>query len=88
MSGALQVCSANGWLPGQQSPTVVFARAPKTLDVKGTTGKPFGQCGGWAPAEAPTGGIYGYTTDDIYYLEAVTGVEFATCKPLSRLYTQ
>jgi len=26
-------------------------------------------CSGWVPGKKPEGGIYGYATDDIFYLE-------------------
>ena len=58
---------------------VVFGRAPKTLDAKGGTGKPLGSCGGWAPGSVPKGGAFGYTSDDIYYLEVAAGIEHVTC---------
>jgi len=64
-----QACAAKGELPGQLSPTIRFARAPKTLDPDGATGKPLGQCKGWVPPERPSTGVYGYATDDIFYLE-------------------
>lgn len=46
-----QVCAAKGLLPGQNSPVMVFARAPKTLDPDPSGGKPLGMCGGWRPPE-------------------------------------
>jgi len=64
-----QSCTARGWLPGQQSSIIRFATAPKSLDPSGTSGKPLGQCRGWLPDRKPKGGIYGYATDDIFYLE-------------------
>ena len=62
-----QACGARGLLPGQRSSTIRFARAPKSLDPDGE--KPLGQCRGWVPRRKPAGGIYGYATDDIFYLE-------------------
>jgi len=64
-----QVCAAKGQLPGQGSNTIRFARAPRTLDPKGGTGKRLGACSGWVPGRVPYGGVYGYATDDIFYLE-------------------
>lgn len=64
-----QVCAAKGMLPGQRTPTIRFARAPRTLAPDGSTGKPLGKCHGWVPPDRPTGGLYGYATDDIFYLE-------------------
>jgi len=63
-----QVCAAKGWLPGQNSMTILFARAPSSLDPAGSTGKPLGEMKGWVPPQVPEGG-YGYATDDIFYLE-------------------
>ena len=65
-----QSCAARGLLPGQQSKIIRFAIAPKSLDPSGEkTGKPLGKCRGWVPDKRPTGGIYGYATDDIFFLE-------------------
>lgn len=64
-----QVCAAQGRLPSQGGRTIVFAIAPGTLDPSGATGKPLGQCKGWVPGQRPAGGVYGYATDDIFYLE-------------------
>ena len=66
-----QACAAKGQLPGQLTPTILFARAPKTLDPAGSTGKPLGQCRGWVPPQRPAAGIYGYATDDIFYLDVL-----------------
>jgi len=63
------VCAANGWLPGQQGVTIKFAKAPGSLYPFGRSGKPIDRCCGWAPTTKPKGGVYGYTTDDIFYLE-------------------
>ena len=61
-----QMCAAMGRLPGQTSPTVYFARAPKTLDTTARGGRPLGTCGGWAPMGCPP---VGYSNDDIFFLE-------------------
>ena len=64
----MQVCAAQGKLPGQNNRNIIFARAPASLDPKGN--KPFGECRGWRP-----GGVggdckrTGYATDDIFFLE-------------------
>ena len=58
-----------GRLPGQQTATIRFARAPGELDPTGSTGKPLGQCRGWTPPKRPESGVFGYATDDIFYLE-------------------
>lgn len=66
-----QVCAAQGMLPGQGGRVLKFAKAPATLQPLGGGGKPLGQCCGWVPPDMnPLGGIFGYATDDIYYLEA------------------
>ena len=59
-----QMCAAMGKLPGQRSPTVIFAKAPSTLNTR--VGRPLGRCGGWAPHGCPP---IGYSNDDIYFLE-------------------
>ena len=59
-----QMCAAMGKLPGQQSPTVIFAVAPSSLNTRG--GRALGRCGGWAPNGCPPAG---YSNDDIYFLE-------------------
>jgi len=64
-----QVCAAQGKLPDQGSRTLIFAVAPNALDPSGATGKPLGACKGWVPPRVPEGGVYGYATDDIFYLE-------------------
>ena len=56
-----------GKLPGQQSPTVIFAKAPRDLDTR--RDRPLGRCGGWAPRGCPP---TGYSNDDIYFLEVCT----------------
>ena len=71
-----QVCAAKGLIPGQGGMTIKFARAPSTLDLKV---KPrLGQCSGWVPAQRPEGGVYGYATDDIFYLESCIFSEICT----------
>ena len=64
-----QVCAAQGKLPYQGGRKMIFAVAPNALDPSGATGKPLGQCKGWVPDQRPAGGVYGYATDDIFYLE-------------------
>lgn len=66
-----QVCAAKGLLPGQGgAPAVRFSTAPRDLELDGTrTQHPLGKCSGWHPTPAPIGGVYGYTNDDIFYLE-------------------
>ena len=63
------VCAARGLLNGQGNHNIIFARSPKSLDPD-SLDKPLGQCGGWVPDQRPEGGVYGYATDDIFYLEA------------------
>jgi len=64
-----QVCAATGKLPGQGSNVILFARAPNSLDPDDPN-KPLGQCRGWVPDwPKPAGGVYGYATDDIFFLE-------------------
>ena len=68
-----QVCAAQGKLPGQGSSEIKFSRAPSTLQPGGGSGKPVGRCCGWTPENMhPRGGVFGYATDDIFYLEAVS----------------
>jgi len=64
-----QTCAAKGMLPGQGTPAIRFATAPSSLDPAGATGKPLGQCKGWVPSTPPTGGVYGFATDDVFFLE-------------------
>ena len=64
-----QVCAAKGLLPGQGSEAIKFGYQPSKLRPDGGLGKPLGQCHGWVPEEAPTGDIYGFATDDVFYLE-------------------
>ena len=62
-------CAAQGKLAGQMNqPEVVFAKAPGQLYPGGRWNKPVGECCGWAPDQVPQTG-FGYTTDDIFYLE-------------------
>lgn len=65
------VCAAKGILPGQGGNQILFAKHPWWLFPDGRSGKPLNQCCGWAPdgVGKPESGVYGYTTDDIYYLE-------------------
>jgi hypothetical protein len=64
-----QMCAASGRLPGQGLATLRFATAPKQLQLHNGD-RPLGRCGGWVPSTTPQGGTFGYTTDDIYFLEA------------------
>jgi len=64
-----QVCATQGKLLGQSTRTIKFARSPKSLAPDGSTGKTLGRCKGWVPHDLPKGGIFGYATDDIFYLE-------------------
>ena len=59
-----QLCAAMGMLPGQQSPTIIFAKAPSELDYLGN--RPLGRCGGYSPNGC---GKHAYSNDDIYFLE-------------------
>jgi len=62
-----QMCAVMGRLPGQRSPTIVFAQAPNTLDTGGR--RPLGRCGGWSPEGC---GPHAYSNDDIFFLEVCT----------------
>ena len=62
-----QTCAAQGKLPGQGGSAIKFAKAPHTLEL--VRNNRLGVCSGWVPARKPEGGIYGYATDDIFYLE-------------------
>ena len=64
-----QVCSAQGLLPGQGGNGVLFATAPSSVNPKPGSRRPLGKCSGWKPKKKPSGG-YGYTNDDIFFLEA------------------
>ena len=65
-----QVCAAKGLLPGQRERDIVFGRAPNSIAPDGSQrGRPLGQCGGWTPQRRPPGGVFGYATEDIFYLE-------------------
>ena len=59
-----QLCAAMGKLPGQQTPTIIFAKAPSELDYLGD--RPLGRCGGYSPNGC---GKHAYSNDDIYFLE-------------------
>ena len=74
-----QVCAAQGKLPGQGGDTILFGRRPGSLDPEGGTGKPLGQCKGWVPSQKPKGGVYGYATDDVFYLELCLFNEVCAC---------
>ena len=62
-----QVCAARGLLPGQGGAKIRLSFPPARLDPEGE--RPLGQCRGWHPDRLPAGGLYGFTNDDIYYLE-------------------
>ena len=64
-----QACAAKGLLPGQKDSQIVFAIEPSSVTPDGSNGRQLGVCGGWTPAKKPTGGAYGYATEDIFYLE-------------------
>jgi len=86
-----QTCAAQGKLPGQgtkydgtRDRTIKFAKAPGTLEL--VRNNRLGVCSGWVPSKKPEGGIYGYATDDIFYLETclysqVRGRARANTKP-------
>lgn len=64
------MCAAMGKLPGQRSPTIIFAKAPKELDVskpKRENGRPLAKCGGYSPSGCWAGA---YSNDDIFFLES------------------
>ena len=67
-------------LPEQGNATIAFARAPKMLHPDGSTGKPLGQCRGWVPSRPPEDGIYGYATDDVFFLEVRSHCDLAMCR--------
>lgn len=60
-----QVCAAKGMLPGQQSPNIIFARAPKTVSTSGDPKFDNPRCIGWAPK----GCDRGFSSNDIFFLE-------------------
>ena len=62
-----QLCAARGELPYSVG-EIVFARAPKDLFVRGPHSR-LDKCSGWAPPDAPPGGVFGYATEDIFHLE-------------------
>ena len=71
-----QTCAAQGRLPGQGSAGIRFAKAPRTLDATGSSGKPFDGCCGWLPNSTlpPWSTVhrkhaYGFATDDVFFLE-------------------
>lgn len=69
-----QTCAALGKLPGQGAQgSIIFSKAPITLDPRSTSDKPFGQCRGWRSPEANAlGCATGFATDDIFFLEVCT----------------
>ena len=71
-----QTCAAQGRLPGQGSAGIRFAKAPRTLDATGSSGKPLDGCCGWLPnstlapwSTAHRQHAYGFATDDVFFLE-------------------
>jgi len=60
------MCAALGKLPGQGGlrPSVRFAKAPNTLEPA-----ELGQCHGWAPTDQQASFVFGYTVNDIFFLE-------------------
>ena len=68
-----QVCAAKNLLPGQrggEETSIVFSRAPSSLDVTAASSKPLGQCRGWRPMGTTWDcASTGYATDDIFFLE-------------------
>ena len=70
VSPACAQCAAMGKLPGQRSPTVIFAKAPSELDIaksRRERGRPLNKCGGYSPSGCWAGA---YANDDIYFLES------------------
>ena len=66
-----QSCAAMGLVPGQsrETKTIRFAKAPRDLLRPSLMATRLGQCTGWVPTNPPSGGYYGYATDDIFFLE-------------------
>jgi len=63
-------CAINGQLPGQGSRTLVFARAPRTLDYDDGNDKVLDDCRGWRPPwYSRDCREDGYATDSIFFLE-------------------
>ena len=73
-----QTCAALGQLPGQsggggQRGSIIFSKAPRSLNPNPRGDKPFGQCRGWRDERAMRLGCdTGFATDDIYFLEVCT----------------
>lgn len=75
------MCAAQGALPGQRTPTILFSFAPRDLSTHGPDAsssiplylqsRAFGQCGGFREAHhGPCDPVHdGYATDDIFFLE-------------------
>ena len=62
-----------GLLPGQgDDRKIIFAKDPWWLFPDGRSGKPLDDCCGWVPSQKPSNGVYGYATDDIFYLEVLS----------------
>ena len=64
-----QVCASQGQVPGQGGRRIRFSFAPQDMNPDLIRGHNLGKCGGWHPAKVPTGGVFGYTNDDIFFLE-------------------
>ena len=63
-------CAASGLLPGQGGRSIVFARAPDSLDYGDGNDKSLGDCRGYRPEWMPQDcSDYGYATDSIFFLE-------------------
>jgi len=60
-----QLCAARGYLPGQNSKTIMFSYAPRDLEINGGP-FPLGSCTSYAPRGC---GNTGYASGDIFYLE-------------------
>eukprot|EP00966_Prymnesium_polylepis_P192557 4462939-Prymnesium_polylepis.1 len=69
------MCAANGALPGQGDNTIIFAFAPRNLNVAG-----LGSC--TYSTYAPLGCQIGYASTDIFYVrgsDVSTAAFFAHC---------
>ena len=49
---------------GMSNGTVVSVRGRT-----GSTGRPLGECRGWVPDIRTASGVFGYTSDDVFYLQ-------------------
>lgn len=81
--GRWQVCAAKGWLQGQQRPSIVFAKAPKTLEPNSGP-HPIGSCTGYAPQGCKNG----FASSDIVRAPPPhPHPQFRACTSLDRLLT-